>query len=123
MLSVDKAASRTGGSHRRMSHAEEVEIALEGNTLTAAGHLGPDSIRAFSEAARQLALSPHESVVFDLAEVTYMSSSYLGVLSASVVEVQTRGGSALVKVRRQVRRLLQLAGIDQICAVHNVDVY
>jgi anti-anti-sigma factor len=91
--------------------------------LHVGGHLGPERLNSFASAAKALVGSSHTSIVFDMTKVTYMSSSYIGLVMSSMVEVQKRGGSLVIRVSRQVKRLLQLAGADRFGNIEQADSF
>ena len=65
-----------------------------------------------------LAESP-EVLVVDLAEVTFIDSTALGVLIEARSRMSDRGGFRLAAPGLEVRRALEVSGLDRHFAVHD----
>lgn len=73
----------------------------------------------FKECMLELLDSGVRDLIVDLAEVTFIDSTALGVLIGGVRRVHGVGGSmALVVASRPVERVLTITGLDRVFAIH-----
>jgi anti-sigma B factor antagonist len=73
---------------------------------------------AFRTQLRDLLVDGHTEVVIDLAEVTFMDSSALGVLVSGQRQARVfRGSLRLADPSQPVRRLLSLTSLDKVFEV------
>lgn len=67
------------------------------------------------EIDREISMRHIQNLVFDLAEVTFMDSSGIGVIIGRYKQIKARGGKTLlVRAQPQVDKLLELAGIKKL---------
>ena len=64
---------------------------------------------------RELNLYNIVNLVLDFDGVTFMDSSGIGVIAGRYKEIQARGGKVmLIRVRRQVDKILEISGLKTI---------
>jgi anti-sigma B factor antagonist len=73
----------------------------------------------FEEALSQGIGEGATRIVVDLAKVTFIDSTALGVIVGGVKGVQARGGSLSIVCRDEnIRRIFEITGLDRILAIH-----
>ena len=87
------------------------------NTLVVRGELEPECQPQFEQALEKLTGSEHADIILDLSDVHYISSSYVRYVAAAAVDMKRAGRTLTVRGSREVRRLMQLGGIDRLCTV------
>lgn len=79
--------------------------------------LGGGSV-IFSNTARQLTGGGHKNLVFNMADISYLDSSGLGELVASLTIVSKQGGSLkLLNPSPRVKELLKITRVDKLFQV------
>lgn len=82
------------------------------------GKLDADTAPAFREAMEARCRSARK-VVLDLKQVTFVDSSGLGAILASLQQLRRRGGDLrLCNLAARVRTLVKLVRLDQVIAIH-----
>lgn len=75
-----------------------------------------------NEIDRQLDELPARNLIFELANVSFMDSSGLGVLLGRYKRISAGGGKiVLTRPQPQVRRIIDLAGISRIMGVFETE--
>ena len=98
---------------------EVTTLALGQATVTVRGELDLFTAPRLHEALAQSIDLGARRVVVDLAKVTFIDSTALGVLIAVGKELRAGEGSlAIVCQNGNVRRILELTGLDAAFAVH-----
>ena len=92
-------------------------IEIRSGTLYVTGELDPHAEAAFVEKLDELAQSDLEVITVDLTNVHYISSLYARHLAQVSVDARKNGRRVVVRASREVYRLMQLGGIDQLCEV------
>lgn len=83
------------------------------------GEVDVDTAAVLRERLTDLIQADHTDLVVDLRRVTFMDSTGLGVLVASLGTVRTHGGRLqLVVDGAGVARMLRISGLDQVFVVH-----
>lgn len=86
--------------------------------LTLSGRFDATAASGVKEQIRQMAVSGHRNVVLDMAAVTLLDSSGLGVLVASLRTLQGYGGRlAIGGVEQKVRVVLELVKLHKVLEV------
>lgn len=83
------------------------------------GELDQEKAEAVREAAdRELARTGAKNIAFDFGEVTFMDSSGIGVIMGRYKTVTALGGGVIIyNVSKDVKRLIEMSGINKIVAV------
>ncbi|NPV26257.1 MAG: anti-sigma F factor antagonist [Firmicutes bacterium] len=76
-----------------------------------------------TEIDRRLDETPVRNLIIELANVSFMDSSGLGVLLGRYKRISRGGGKmALIRPQPQVRRVLELSGITRIIGIYESDI-
>jgi anti-sigma B factor antagonist len=99
----------------------EITSRVEGDQtglLTLAGELDVSNVAEAREAARKLLDDGSSRLVVDLARVTYMDSSGLGMLVGLLKRLKESGGAmAIAGPVPRVKRVFEITGLHQIFAL------
>jgi anti-anti-sigma factor len=93
---------------------------LSGGVLTVAGPVGYDLDDKFAGHCEELLQSTEKDLVLDLSGVSYLSSTYLGVIAPLYPRVTEMGKTLLLKAQGKVARVLRMAGFDRLGKVEEV---
>ena len=96
----------------------DIGMAREGNqlTVTLAGELNTATAPEL-EAALADEVKADDTIVFDMTDLTYMTSPGLRILVACDVATGERGAVTLRGVCAEVREVLTITGFDTILAI------
>ena len=83
-----------------------------------AGELDIANAPVIREALTAAAETQPERLVVDLAEVTFVDSTTLGVLIEARAKLSNRRAFLLAAPQRETRRALQVSGLDRHLVVH-----
>ena len=86
--------------------------------LSLAGELDLYNAPALREALQDAVARSPERLVVDLAEVTFIDSTALGALVEARSQLRDGGAFALAAPGLEVRRALEVSGLDRHFAVH-----
>jgi len=96
----------------------DIESRTEGDetaVLSLAGELDVSNVARARETARKLLDGGNSRLVVDLAKVTYMDSSGLGMLVGLLKRLKESGGAmALAGLVPRVKRVFEITGLQQI---------
>ncbi|MEV0918060.1 STAS domain-containing protein [Streptomyces sp. NPDC049967] len=86
--------------------------------LTISGDVGRDLVPVIRAALDELIAEGRVQIVLDVQNITFMDSAGLGVLVYGVRNSEVeKGGLRLAGAGTQVRRLLNLSGLDEVISV------
>ena len=81
--------------------------------------LGP-SATSFAETIRKLAAAGHKNLLLNFADISYVDSSGLGELVATLTAVSKQGGSMkLLNPTQRVREILEITKVNTLFQVFN----
>jgi anti-anti-sigma factor len=89
-------------------------FALSGTVLCAKGDLGMEDEREFEQLIWQLVAAGEDTPCLDLRGVTYMGSTYLGLVVVTAAAVMQRGAQLSVRASPSVYRLLKMAQVESL---------
>ncbi|HOX08654.1 MAG TPA: STAS domain-containing protein [Planctomycetota bacterium] len=92
---------------------------VRGGRMTVAGDLSTDSDTNFDGACQQLLADPSKTPVVDLSSVTFLSSTYVGLLAELGLGVGQSGRKLTIVAGTRIAALLREAGLGSIAAVEN----
>jgi anti-anti-sigma factor len=107
-------------SARKEKPRDEVVYEIVGGVLKVAGPVGYDLDSRFADYCEQLLKSAGADLVVDLSEVSYLSSTYLGVIAPLFPRAADAGKTVLVRANAKVARVLRLAGFDRLGRLEEV---
>lgn len=93
---------------------------LDGIAVVAvSGEVDAHSARLFRDALAEGLSDGSRRLIADLAEVTFLDSSGLGVLVGKLKDVRQRGGSMHVVIANpRVLRVFEITGLDRVFRIH-----
>jgi anti-sigma B factor antagonist len=75
-------------------------------------------VRALTEHTQQM--EPNTTLVFDMAEVTYIDSAALGSILAGLAHMRKKGGDLkLCNMQNRVRAIFELTRVHHVCDIFN----
>jgi anti-sigma B factor antagonist len=87
--------------------------------VAVAGEVDAHSARLLREALAEALSDGSTRIVADLAEVTFLDSSGLGVLVGKLKDVRMRGGALhIVATTPRVLRVFEITGLDGVFRIH-----
>ena len=111
---------RGDGDRGRPFRVEMTTLALGQATVTVRGELDVFTAPRLHDALAQSVELGARRIVVDLARVTFIDSTALGVLIRVGRELRAGDGSLdLVCQNDNVRRVLELTGLDAVFAIHS----
>jgi anti-anti-sigma factor len=96
-----------------------IEIATDAAVLRPCGEIDANTAPALRQALEEGAAMGLPLLVIDLSGVTFLESAGLAVLIGAHRDMPPGQRVALAAVPPRMRRMLQVAAVDQIMAVHN----
>jgi len=100
--------------HDRMDSVQTLEAsAILSDKLTALGH---PAVTDDSAAMTQPSLSPVNQIVFDLAQVDYISSGFMRLCAKTAKAVQ-EGNFSVINTKPLVMKVFKVAGLDELLKV------
>jgi anti-anti-sigma factor len=111
----------TTGRLRQRPAKEEISFELSGGVLVVSGAIGYDLDRRFNEACQRMVASPETRLVLDLSKVSYLSSTYLGVIAPLYAATTKAGKTLVLRAQAKVARVLRLSGFDRLGEVEVVE--
>lgn len=110
-LSANKLSANKPGEDKPGDDSDRQIVRLEGSVDL---EHSPDIRNTLLAAVERL---PH--ILVDLSEVTYIDSSGIACLVEALQTIRAKGGDlGLVSVSTQAMRVLQLARLDMVFAIH-----
>jgi len=85
---------------------------LEKGTLRVNKDLRQEFDMSFDEACRDLLASPEKNLRIDLSNVTYISSTYVGMIAVTYFQAQSLNKTLTVRAKPAVLKVLKVAGFD-----------
>ena len=67
---------------------------------------------AFDQACRELLTNPEKSLKIDLSCVSYISSTYVGMIAVTFFQAQASGKTLTIRAKPAVLRVLKVAGFE-----------
>jgi anti-sigma B factor antagonist len=104
-----------------MEQGFEITERTEENTpvLSVRGEIDVSTAPTLRDHLVQTSQRGHETVVVDLAEVTFLDSTALGVLVGGLKRFRAAGGELrLVVTGRNVSKVLEITGLDDVFPVY-----
>jgi anti-anti-sigma factor len=95
----------------------ERSFEVRGNTLHVTGELSLDSEPALATTLADLVNSDNETIIVDMLDVTFMSSSYVRHLVDAVMELAKSSRTMTIRARGQVLRVLKMVQLDSLAVV------
>ena len=103
---------------RPQFRAEVVELGDGLGVVALAGEVDIDTAPQFKQAVRAAIDGGASSLIVDMAAVTFIDSTALGVLVSGVRQVRERDGAlAVVSVEENINRIFELTGLNRILAI------
>lgn len=87
-------------------------LRVENGILKVNKDLRQDFDLAFDESCNELLASPNPSLVIDLSAVSYINSTYIGMIAATYFQAQSMKKELRVIARQSVLSILKSAGFD-----------
>jgi anti-sigma B factor antagonist len=115
----DAGAPGTGASGGKGSAVAGVDRRDEAVVVSLAGELDLYNAEEVRRALLDTLAGEPELLVVDLAEVTFIDSTALGVLIEARSRMADRGGFRLAAPGLEVRRALEVSGLDRHFRVHD----
>jgi len=110
----DALAARDETHQEGTRMATQAIFALAGHELTVSGKLDADGEQAFDRALRELVATDAEELYVDFQTVTYMSSTYVGLLVAALGAAVAAGRRLTISASSRTYRLLRMAGVEHL---------
>ena len=98
-----------------MSHYQ-----LEDGTLRVTRDLRQDFDLSFDQACAELIGDPSGELWIDLTPISYISSTYVGMIAATYFQAQLQGKTLAVRARPPIIRVLQNAGFANFIQLESV---
>lgn len=87
-------------------------LEISGGVLHVSKDLRQDFDLSFDEACNELLESKEKSLVINLGSVTYINSTYIGMIAATYFQAQASGKTLKVVARSSVLNILRAAGFE-----------
>jgi anti-anti-sigma factor len=97
-----------------MRHDAAATYDIQGNTLRVRGELELDERSVLQEQLAKLIETDDAPLVLDLSGISFMGSSYMGIVSSAILAARKRGHAFTIRAASRMLRLLKLAGIDKL---------
>lgn len=95
-----------------MNDASDSGLSIRENTLSVTRDLRQDFDLEFDQACNELLEWKGETLVIDLGDVTYINSTYIGMIAATFFQAQAAGKSLRVNACGHVLKILRSAGFE-----------
>ena len=89
-------------------------------TLRVNRDLRQDFDLTFDQACAGLIADPSAELLIDLTPISYISSTYVGMIAATFFQAQAQGKSLSVRARPAIIRILQNAGFANFIKLESV---
>lgn len=90
----------------------DTEFDIASGTLTVNRDLRQDFDLSFDQACSDLLESEEDSLTINLSQVTYINSTYIGMIAATYFQAQSTGKSLCIIAPESVLHVLRAAGFD-----------
>ncbi len=84
-------------------------------------NLRQDFDLSFDQACSDLLQAPEKDLVINLAGITYLSSTYIGMVAATYFQAQSMGKSLTIQSTPEVLQILRSAGFEGFIALKKAD--
>jgi anti-anti-sigma factor len=95
-----------------MSTTTSQSYLIENGVLHVMKDLRQDFDLSFDRACSELLASSERELVIDLSRISYIHSTYIGMIAATFFQAQAAGKSLTVRGRENVLQVLRVAGFD-----------
>jgi anti-anti-sigma regulatory factor len=95
-------------------------VKVQNGRLAASGDFSADAETGFDRACQELLAGKEKSVVVDLTEVLYFSSTYVGLLAEMCLGARSAGKAVKVRAGPKIAALLREAGLAAAAAIEEV---
>ncbi|MBN2711848.1 MAG: STAS domain-containing protein [Planctomycetes bacterium] len=75
---------------------------------------------SFDQACGELLQQETDNLIIDLAMVSYISSTYIGMIAATFFQAQAKGKNLQVRARANVLQVLRAAGFDGFIKLESI---
>ena len=89
-----------------------VQYKIKNGTLKVLSDLRRDFDLSFDQICSDLLESPEKKLTIDLGHISYINSTYIGMIAATYFQAQTRGKDLKVVAQNSVLQVLRAAGFD-----------
>lgn len=95
-------------------------LEIKGGVLFVSKDLRQDFDLSFDEACNELLESKEKALVINLGSVTYINSTYIGMIAATYFQAQASGKTLKVIARGSVLGILKAAGFEGFIQLEEV---
>jgi anti-anti-sigma factor len=95
-------------------------VKAENGRLAASGDFSADAETGFDRACQELLAGKEKHLLVDLTEVTYLSSTYVGLLAEMCLGAKNQGKAVKVRAKPKLAALLRDAGLSTAAAIEEV---
>ena len=92
-----------------------------GNRLVASGDFSTDSDTGFDDACQKLLAGEDKELVADLSKVSYLCSTYVGLLAELCLGAKTGGRKLTIRATPRISTILREAGLDGAATLEEVE--
>ncbi len=89
-----------------------VQYEIKNGMLRVMSDLRRDFDLSFDQVCSDLLESKEDKLAIDLSRISYINSTYIGMIAATYFQAQTRGKDLKVIARNSVLQVLRAAGFD-----------